>query len=143
MSETSNAGKGCLGVFGFIALATLATIDFSGEPSAEAETVPAITTATSAVTEFPIDKEAREKREKLEKGVSKATSGPIKLSDLDDADRAIRRAINLSGNLCAKPIEVLPTGSPGLYGVQCITYRDGSGLSTYLVNSRTNEVSGI
>lgn len=70
-------------------------------------------------------------------------SGPIRLSDLDEADRAIRHAINLSGHLCAKPIEVAPTGSPDLYGVQCITNRDGSGISNYLVNSRTNDVTEI
>lgn len=67
---------------------------------------------------------------------------PIKLSDLDESDRAIRLAINRGGHLCARPIEVQEVGT-GLYGVQCITNRDGTGLSNYLVNSRTNEVEAI
>lgn len=67
---------------------------------------------------------------------------PIKLSDLDESDRAIRLAINQSGHLCARPIQVQEAGT-GLYGVQCITNRDGTGLSNYLVNSRTNEVQEI
>lgn len=67
---------------------------------------------------------------------------PVKMNDLDDAEKAIRLAINLSGNLCAKPIEVREVGA-NLYGVHCITNRDGTGRSNYLVNSRTNEVDKI
>ena len=67
---------------------------------------------------------------------------PIKLADLDESDRAIRRAINLSGHLCARPTEVRSVGAD-LYGVHCITNRDGTGGSNYLVNSRTNEVNEI
>lgn len=66
----------------------------------------------------------------------------IKLDDLDDAEKAIRLAINVSGHLCAKPTEVREVG-PSLYGVHCITNRDGTGRSNYLVNSRTNEVDRI
>lgn len=67
---------------------------------------------------------------------------PVKMGDLDEAEKAIRLAINLSGNLCAKPIEVREVGA-NLYGVHCITNRDGTGRSNYLVNSRTNEVDKI
>lgn len=98
--------------------------------------------STHAISEFPIDKEAREKREKEAKASTKAKSGPIKLSDLDEADRAIRRAINVSGHLCARPIEVVQAATD-LYGVQCITNRDGTGISNYLVNARTSEVDPI
>lgn len=67
---------------------------------------------------------------------------PVKMNDLDEAEKAIRLAINLSGHLCAKPTEVREVG-PNLYGVHCITNRDGTGGSNYLVNSRTNEVDKI
>lgn len=67
---------------------------------------------------------------------------PVKMGDLDEADKAIRLAINISGHLCAKPIEVREVGA-NLYGVHCITNRDGTGRSNYLVNSRTNEVEAI
>lgn len=67
---------------------------------------------------------------------------PVRLDDLDEAEKAIRLAINLSGHLCAKPTEVREVG-PNLYGVHCITNRDGTGGSNYLVNSRTNEVDKI
>jgi len=67
---------------------------------------------------------------------------PVRMDDLDEAEKAIRLAINLSGHLCAKPTEVREVG-PNLYGVHCITNRDGTGGSNYLVNSRTNEVNKI
>lgn len=67
---------------------------------------------------------------------------PVRIDDLDEAEKAIRLAINLSGHLCAKPTEVREVG-PNLYGVHCITNRDGTGSSNYLVNSRTNEVDKI
>jgi hypothetical protein len=67
---------------------------------------------------------------------------PVRMGDLDEAEKAIRFAINLSGHLCAKPIEVREVGA-NLYGVHCITNRDGTGRSNYLVNSRTNEVDKI
>jgi hypothetical protein len=67
---------------------------------------------------------------------------PVRMDDLDEAEKAIRLAINLSGHLCAKPTEVREVG-PNLYGVHCITNRDGTGGSNYLVNSRTNEVDKI
>lgn len=67
---------------------------------------------------------------------------PVRMDDLDEAEKAIRLAINLSGHLCAKPTEVREVG-PNLYGVHCITNRDGTGSSNYLVNSRTNEVDKI
>jgi hypothetical protein len=67
---------------------------------------------------------------------------PVKMNDLDEAEKAIRLAINLSGHLCAKPTEVREVG-PNLYGVHCVTNRDGTGSSNYLVNSRTNEVDKI
>lgn len=50
----------------------------------------------------------------VESPSAEAESGPVRLADLDEADRAIRLAINLSGHLCAKPIEVMPSGSPDL-----------------------------
>ena len=67
---------------------------------------------------------------------------PVKPGDLDDAEKAIGLAINLAGYLCAKPTEVVEAG-PQLYGVHCITNRDGTGRSNYLVNSRTHEVTPI
>lgn len=69
----------------------------------------------------------------------------VKMSDLppmDDVDRMIGATINLNGYLCARPIEVAEAGT-GLYGVRCITRRDGTGISDYLVNARTNDVEPI
>ena len=142
MSEASNATKGCLGVFGFLGIAGCVIISGgpSDPPNAQA----------SAKPEYVIMSPEEHRRATGESSGSEAkvtpepakASGPIKLSDLDESDRAIRRAINVSGHLCAKPIEVVEAGT-NLYGVQCITNRDGSGRSTYLVNSRTNDVTEI
>lgn len=73
---------------------------------------------------------------------SSAKPQRVDYDDLDDADKAIRFAINRKGFLCAKPIEVV-TVDPSLYGVNCITNRDGTGRSNYLVNSRTGSVEPI
>lgn len=69
----------------------------------------------------------------------------VRMSDLppmDNADRAIGTAINLNGHLCARPIVVKEVGTQ-MYAVRCITRRDGSGVSDYLVNARTSEVEPI
>jgi hypothetical protein len=66
----------------------------------------------------------------------------ITLTNLNAAERQVRLVINLSGNLCAKPVEVRPVDE-NLFGVSCITNRDGSGLSNYLVNTDNNEVTEI
>ena len=50
--------------------------------------------------------------------------------------------INSQGHLCARPIE-MQKASDGLYGIGCVTYRDGYGRSNYLVNVRTGEVTEI
>lgn len=75
--------------------------------------------------------------------VTLKSAGAIKIADLDEGERLIRLIINANGYLCAKPIEVRPTGSEGLYGVQCITHRSGEGTANYLVNARTKEVTEI
>ncbi|MGB3472271.1 MAG: hypothetical protein WBA51_15765 [Erythrobacter sp.] len=62
--------------------------------------------------------------------------------DMDQVDHMIAATINLSGNLCARPIEVRDAGD-GLYGVRCITNRNGTGMSDYIVNSRNSEVIPI
>ena len=67
---------------------------------------------------------------------------PKSVAQMDESDRMIAFAINKSGNLCARPIEVREAGG-GLYGVRCITNRNGTGISDYLVNARTNEVIPI
>ena len=69
----------------------------------------------------------------------------VRMSDLppmDEVDKMIGTVINLNGHLCGRPIQVREAGT-GLYGVRCITRRDGTGISDYLVNSRTNEVEPI
>ncbi|MEM6858616.1 MAG: hypothetical protein AAF559_12155 [Pseudomonadota bacterium] len=62
--------------------------------------------------------------------------------EVEQIDDMIAATINLSGNLCARPIEVRDTGD-GLYGVRCITNRNGTGISDYIINSRTSEVIPI
>ena len=98
---------------------------------AAAETSSTVTQPTTAVSPAPVADNAPPSKPE-----------PVKIGDLDEAEKAIRLAINLSGNLCAKPIEVREVGA-NLYGVHCITNRDGTGRSNYLVNSRTNEVDKI
>jgi hypothetical protein len=73
---------------------------------------------------------------------SQLSSPPAKATDLDEADHAIGAAINLKGYLCARPIEVREAAS-NLYGVRCVTNRDGTGISDYLVNPRSGEVTPI
>lgn len=51
-------------------------------------------------------------------------------------------AINAAGHLCARPIEA-QEAAPGQYGVGCLTRRDGSGRSNYLIDSRTGSVDEI
>lgn len=68
--------------------------------------------------------------------------GPVKVGDLDEADKAIRLTINLAGHLCAKPILVQSAGS-GHYGVTCILYRSGKGRANYLVQLSTGKVTAL
>lgn len=51
-------------------------------------------------------------------------------------------AINSQGHLCARPIEAQRAAAE-MYGVGCITSRDGYGRSNYLVNTRTGQVTEI
>ncbi len=51
-------------------------------------------------------------------------------------------AINSQGHLCARPIEAQKAAAE-MYGVGCITRRDGYGRSNYLVNTRTGQVTEI
>ena len=74
------------------------------------------------------------------KALTGEDTGRVDYDDLDEADRAIRLAINLSGNLCAKPILVSPMALAGKYAVTCITNRTGRGRSRYIVDSGTQEV---
>ena len=81
----------------------------------------------------------------LSKEPASAPAKPVRMKDLppqDDADRAIGAAINLNGHLCARPIMVQEVATQ-MYAVRCITRRDGTGMSDYLVNSRTSEVEAI
>lgn len=51
-------------------------------------------------------------------------------------------AINVKGHLCAVPVEA-KRASADMWGVGCITHREGAGKSNYLVNIRTGEVTQI
>ena len=140
-------GSAALGCVSIVLLLAVGSCMFSGgddetiAPAPAAANVgPAPTVSANAITEFPIDTETRQKREKA---ASKAKSGPIKLSDLDEDQQAFRLLINVNGYLCAKPVEIVPTASVGVYRVQCITNRSGRGISNYFVNGMTNEVTEI
>jgi hypothetical protein len=54
----------------------------------------------------------------------------------------IGATINMQGHLCARPIEA-QQASDGLYGVGCVTQRNGYGRSNYLINTRSGEVTKI
>lgn len=54
----------------------------------------------------------------------------------------ISATINSKGHLCARPIEMQKAAN-GLYGVGCVTRRNGYGRSNYLLNTRTGAVSEI
>jgi hypothetical protein len=111
----------------------LAFILFVFSPSGKIDAEPA-EAETVAVAEAPVESDT------VAEPIPKPQ--PVKMIELDEADRAIRLAINLSGHRCARPTEVRLVG-PDLYGVHCVTNRDGTGGSNYLVNSRTNEVEEI
>lgn len=73
---------------------------------------------------------------------SSQQSSPPANEEMDQIDHMIGATINLSGHLCARPIEVKEAGD-GLYGVRCVTNRNGTGISDYIINSRTSEVIPI
>lgn len=58
----------------------------------------------------------------------------------DDADKALRLFINLTGNLCAKVVSVHKLEVPDYYEVRCIEYRGGTGTVDYLVNFEEQKV---
>lgn len=70
------------------------------------------------------------------------TTTSVSDKEMEEIDDMIAATINLSGNLCARPIEVRDAGD-GLYGVRCVTNRNGTGISDYILNSRTSEVIPI
>lgn len=137
MTETKKESPlfGCLLLFAIAFLVWAFTADWSAPDDGEAAPTQAATAPTQQVTTGAASSQASEPSPPL------PTPKPqkIKRGDLDPADRAIALAINLSGNLCAKPIEVREAGTQ-LYAVRCITNRNGTGMSDYFVNSRTNEV---
>lgn len=95
--------------------------------------------AKEKTPEPPVSKEIeRDARAMLGEDV-----GPVRFSELDEADKAIRLVINLNGYLCAKPILVTPTDDGETFDVRCITNRSGKGRSRYLVNAETNNVVEI
>lgn len=59
-----------------------------------------------------------------------------------EAADLISATINLNGHLCARPVE-MQKAADGLYGISCISRRDGSGRSNYLLNIRSGAVSEI
>ncbi|QUL36820.1 hypothetical protein [Erythrobacter sp. JK5] len=54
----------------------------------------------------------------------------------------VSASINVKGYLCAIPYEMLKVDQSH-YGIGCITNRDGTGQSNYLVNVRTGAVEPI
>lgn len=58
----------------------------------------------------------------------------------DDADKALRLFINLTGNLCAKVVSVHKLEVPDYFEVRCIEYRGGTGTVDYLVNFKEQKV---
>ena len=132
MGEASKATKGFVGVFGFLALGTCGMIASGPEHPTNAP----------EIAQPAIDKPSAPPSEAATVGKKRKTVNVADLPPMDDADKAIGAVINLNGHLCARPIEVKEAGT-GLYGVRCITRRDGTGISDYLVNSRTNEVEAI
>lgn len=50
--------------------------------------------------------------------------------------------INTQGYLCARPMEALKAADE-MYGVGCVTNRNGYGRTNYIINTRSGEVSKI
>lgn len=145
----STALKVTMGVLvGVSALAALQDISKSSAPALPERTEAAAIDRVKATPEpakLPSGSDGTESKQHTAADLAPSETSkpkPIRMTDLDDADRLIRLAINLNGYLCAKPIEVRPAGND-LYGVRCIMYRSGQGRANYLVNTRTNEVSEI
>lgn len=137
VSEVSKALWGCGGVFATLLVGTGILIGCTSRPAPGLQESSDPVVLTPEQHRFAVEETAKTRTE---------SSETIDLADLppmDDADRMIGAVINLNGHLCARPTLVQPTGSQDLYAVQCITYRSGKGISNYLVNSRTNEVTKI
>lgn len=60
----------------------------------------------------------------------------------DQAKDFIAMTINSEGHLCAQPIE-MAEAAPKQYGIGCVTNRNGSGKSNYLIDTRTGSVTKI
>ena len=61
-----------------------------------------------------------------------------------DAKDFVAASINTKGYLCADPIQVVKAQTQErIYGVQCVTNRDGSGISGYIVDVGTGLVMPI
>lgn len=61
---------------------------------------------------------------------------------VSQASDFVRATINSNGHLCARLLE-MQKAADGLYGIGCVTRRDGYGRSNYLLNIRTGAVSEI
>lgn len=109
----------------------------SSEEKAAPVAAQAPTMVTNAVAEFPIDKKAREKREREEAQALKRNQ-----RDVDKAASTVAFIIGLNGYHCIKVIDVQQTESSSLYGVACLTDHHGH-RTNYMVNAETNDVTEI
>ena len=110
--------------------------------SLEAADAPALTSAKAERTAPASTTRSQTDAREEEGSPRQQSSEGSYLPPMDEVDQMIGAVINMNGYLCARPIAVREAGT-GLYGVRCITRRDGTGISDYLVNSRTNEVEPI
>lgn len=67
-----------------------------------------------------------------------AASYPLELDLQKDKRDAFAALINLNGELCADVKKVVIT-APYFFEVECILYRSGEGLRTYMVNMKTGK----
>lgn len=127
-----------------VALAGMgAIIESLNQKGQEIAAAPATATrATAALSPVPATPTPSASVKRDARALAGENVGPVRIADLDEADKAIRLTINLSGHLCAKPILVRPAGGDH-YGVTCILYRSGKGRANYLVQSSTGKVTAL
>jgi hypothetical protein len=64
--------------------------------------------------------------------------------DSKDIGEMIATAINLSGNLCAQVVSVVPLkvgGGDKVFEVECVEYRGGRGTVRYILDTRNGSVA--
>lgn len=108
---------------------------------------PRPSTEVTSTDPAPVDAEPKVGSSILEQAIfdafpAKEPSSRSAKEKMSNAADFLSMAINSEGHFCARPIEA-QQASADLYGVGCVTRRDGYGRANYLLNIRSGEVTPI